>query len=85
MNKKVKWGPFFDNTARTFTYQVTQEGTGMIRLAYARPWEKDKPPVDAFKVNVNVLPSPGSPTGSPAPKPAPKGNSAFPFGGAGLW
>ena len=55
----------------TFTFQVIQPGTGAIRLAYSRPWEKNRAAADTFGIGVEVLPSPATgPTrsyGMPSP------------------
>lgn len=34
-NRKVKWGPFFDNTARTLTYQVTPPAAAAGSVSFA--------------------------------------------------
>ena len=59
-----------------FKFQAVQPGTAVIRLAYARSWERNKPPAETFTVTIDVLaPSRGpGPPASPASTrgPAPR-------------
>ena len=38
-----------------FTLVAAQPLEGVVKLAYARPWEKDKPPVQTAEVRVRVI------------------------------
>lgn len=38
-----------------FTFVASQPTEGSIELAYSRPWEKDRPPVQTVSLRVRVL------------------------------
>ncbi len=38
----------------TFAFRAERPGTASLKLAYARPWEKDKEPADTFAITVAV-------------------------------
>lgn len=38
-----------------FYFDVTGEGTGVLRLEQRRAWESDEPPADTFSVTVNAV------------------------------
>jgi inhibitor of cysteine peptidase len=38
----------------TFTFKAVKEGKSDLELAYSRPWEKDTPPVETFKIAIDV-------------------------------
>lgn len=37
-----------------FTYAATKAGTGALKFVHRRPWEKDKPPLDAAELRVEA-------------------------------
>jgi inhibitor of cysteine peptidase len=39
------------------TFQAVKEGKATVKLAYRRPWEKDKDPAKAFTVTIDVQPA----------------------------
>jgi len=41
----------------TLTYRITRSGSGTLRLAYRRPWEKGTRPVKTFAVTLVVSPT----------------------------
>jgi inhibitor of cysteine peptidase len=53
-----------------FTFQAVQPGTGIVRLAYARPWEGNRAAADAFSLAVEVLPGAVAGPGRTATPPA---------------
>jgi len=44
-----------------FTFLAVKPGKATVRLAYARPWEKNKPPIRSFTATVNVVAEAGEP------------------------
>jgi len=38
----------------TFTFKAVKPGKTTVKLVYARPWEKNKPPAKTFTVTINV-------------------------------
>lgn len=40
--------------ASVVTITAVQTGQGVVKLVYARPWEKDKAPAETLYINVNV-------------------------------
>jgi inhibitor of cysteine peptidase len=53
-----------------FMFQAVRPGTGVVRLVYARPWERDRTAADAFSLSVEVLPGAVSGPGRAAASPA---------------
>ena len=45
----------------TFAFRAVKPGSGVIRLAYRRSWEKDKPPAKTFSVTIAADPAPPRP------------------------
>jgi len=45
----------------TFAFRAVKPGSGGIRLAYCRPWEKDKQPAQTFSVTIAADPAPPGP------------------------
>jgi inhibitor of cysteine peptidase len=45
----------------TFAFRAVKPGSGVIRLAYRRPWEKDKKPAQTFSVTIAADPPPPQP------------------------
>jgi inhibitor of cysteine peptidase len=45
----------------TFAFRAVKPGSGTIRLAYRRPWEKEKPPAQTFSVTIAADPAPPRP------------------------
>jgi len=45
----------------TFAFRAVKPGSGPIRLAYRRPWEKDKPPAQTFSVTIDADAAPPRP------------------------
>lgn len=43
-----------------FRFQAVAEGSATISMVYARPWEKDKPPAETFKVSLAVKENPAA-------------------------
>jgi inhibitor of cysteine peptidase len=37
-----------------FRYAVEGRGSGMLKMRYLRPWEKDKPPAKVFRITLTV-------------------------------
>jgi inhibitor of cysteine peptidase len=40
--------------AHEWTFRAVSQGTGTVSLAYRRPWEKDTPPAQTFKLTMVV-------------------------------
>lgn len=40
--------------ASVVTVTAVKAGQGVVKLVYARPWEKDKAPLETLYINVNV-------------------------------
>ena len=39
---------------QTFHFARGAKGSGTLELRYLRPWEKDKPPANVFRINLTV-------------------------------
>jgi inhibitor of cysteine peptidase len=68
-----------------FMLQAVRPGTGIVRLVYARPWERDRTAADTFSLAVDVLPGAVSGPGRTAALPAgavggPSGPNSAPRG-----
>jgi predicted secreted protein len=74
INPGKRPGMVVDSVAYVFTFQAVQPGRGTIQIvyssAYARPWEKQRPPADAFKLSFEVLPNVPIPPGRTAVSPS---------------
>ncbi|MCT7997548.1 protease inhibitor I42 family protein [Laspinema olomoucense] len=42
------------NQYKDFCFQGQAEGTSVLEFHYSRPWEKDKPPLQIYRLNVQV-------------------------------
>ncbi|MBA4320991.1 MAG: hypothetical protein C0412_21580 [Flavobacterium sp.] len=38
----------------TYEFKTKGKGTTILKLGYLREWEKGIPPIDSFKVNINI-------------------------------
>jgi inhibitor of cysteine peptidase len=52
-------GPVGSPGVRYLDFEAIGTGTASLELQYRRPWEKDKPPVRRFRLNVRVREAPG--------------------------
>jgi inhibitor of cysteine peptidase len=40
----------------SFVFRALRQGTGVLNLAYRRPWETGVPPARTVRIDVNVRP-----------------------------